>query len=51
MPYSFVVAQNNTNQIIYGAGGLPTAIVIDRKGIIRYIETGSHTAFDEGSSA
>lgn len=41
LPYSFVVSQNNTNQIIYGAGGLPTAIVIDRKGIIRYIETGT----------
>ena len=42
LPYSFVVSQNNTNQIIYGAGGLPTAIVIDRKGIIRYIETGTN---------
>lgn len=41
LPYSFVVSQNNTNQIIYGAGALPTAIVIDRKGIIRYIETGT----------
>ena len=42
LPYSFVVAQNNTNQIIYGAGGLPTAVVVDRKGIIRYIETGTN---------
>lgn len=41
LPYSFVVSQNNTNQIVYGAGGLPTAIVIDRKGIVRYIETGT----------
>lgn len=42
LPYSFVVSQNNTNQIIYGAGGLPTAVIIDRKGIIRYIETGTN---------
>jgi thiol-disulfide isomerase/thioredoxin len=41
LPYSFVVSQNNTNQIIYGAGGLPTAIIIDRQGIVRYIETGT----------
>ena len=42
LPYSFVVSQNNTNQIIYGAGGLPTAVVIDRKGVVRYIETGTN---------
>lgn len=42
LPYSFVVAQNNTNQIVYGAGALPTAVIIDRKGIIRYIETGTN---------
>lgn len=42
LPYSFVVAQNATNQIIYGAGALPTAVIIDRKGIIRYIETGTN---------
>jgi thiol-disulfide isomerase/thioredoxin len=48
LPYSFVVAQNNTNQTVYGAGGLPTAVVIDRKGIIRYLETGtSPTRNDE----
>jgi cytochrome c biogenesis protein CcmG, thiol:disulfide interchange protein DsbE len=42
LPYPFVISQNNTNQIIYGAGGLPTAIIIDRKGIVRYIETGTN---------
>ena len=42
LPYSFVVAQNNTNQIVYGAGAIPTAVIIDRKGIVRYIETGSN---------
>ncbi|HRH44559.1 MAG TPA: TlpA disulfide reductase family protein [Pyrinomonadaceae bacterium] len=42
LPYSFVVAENNTNQIVYGAGTIPTAVIIDRKGIVRYIETGSN---------
>lgn len=42
LPYSFVVAENNTNQIVYGAGFIPTAVIIDRKGIIRYIETGTN---------
>ena len=42
LSYSFIVSQNNTNQMTYGAGALPTAVVIDRKGIIRYIETGSN---------
>ncbi|MBX7173981.1 MAG: TlpA family protein disulfide reductase [Pyrinomonadaceae bacterium] len=42
LPYSFVVSQNNTNQIVYGAGAIPTAVIIDRKGIVRYIETGSN---------
>lgn len=43
LPYSFVISQNNTNQIVYGAGALPTAVIIDRKGIIRYIETGTNS--------
>ncbi len=43
LPYSFVVSQNNTNQILYGAGTLPTAVIIDRRGIIRYIESGSNS--------
>lgn len=41
LPYPFVVAQSNTTQNTYGATGLPTVVIIDRKGIIRYIETGT----------
>ncbi|CAN5662519.1 hypothetical protein BH24ACI2_BH24ACI2_05830 [soil metagenome] len=41
LPYDFVVAKDNTNQIIYGANNIPTAVLIDRKGIVRYVETGS----------
>jgi peroxiredoxin len=41
LPYDIVVAADRTNQTIYGASGIPTTVLIDRKGIIRYIETGS----------
>jgi len=47
LPYDFVVAKDNTNQIIYGAGAIPTAVLIDRKGVIRYIETGSSPSREE----
>jgi thiol-disulfide isomerase/thioredoxin len=41
VPYSFVVAKHTGNQLTYGATAIPTAVLIDRKGIIRYIETGA----------
>ena len=41
LPYDFVVAKDQSAQILYGATALPTAVIIDRKGIIRYIETGT----------
>jgi len=41
LPYDFVVAKHTGNQINYGATAIPTAVLIDRKGVIRYIETGS----------
>ena len=41
LPYDFVVTDGQQTQLAYGATGLPTAVVIDRKGIIRYIETGT----------
>ncbi|MGI8642107.1 MAG: redoxin family protein [Pyrinomonadaceae bacterium] len=47
LPYNFVVAKNNTNQIVYGATSIPTAVLIDRKGVIRYIETGSSPTREE----
>lgn len=42
LPYGVAVADNQTNQTIYGANAIPTAVVIDRKGIIRYIESGTN---------
>jgi thiol-disulfide isomerase/thioredoxin len=39
--YDFVVGKDMTNQIIYDATSLPTTVIIDRKGIIRYAEAGA----------
>jgi thiol-disulfide isomerase/thioredoxin len=38
LAYDFVISKDMTNQIIYGATLLPTAVIIDRKGVIRYAE-------------
>ena len=43
IPYDFVVAKDQGIQYLYGGTSLPTAVLIDRKGIIRYIETGVST--------
>ncbi len=42
LPYDFVVAKDQSSQQLYGATGLPTAVLIDRKGVIRYIESGTN---------
>lgn len=39
--YDILVATDQQSQLLYSATSLPTAILIDRKGVIRYIETGS----------
>ena len=41
LPYDFVIAKGQANQIMYQATSLPTTVLIDRKGIIRYLETGT----------
>lgn len=41
LPYDLVVAKDQSIQLLYGATALPTSVLIDRKGIIRYIETGT----------
>ena len=47
LPYEFAVAKDNSNQSIYGAGSIPTTVLIDRKGIVRYIETGTSRTREE----
>ena len=41
LPYDFVVGKDITNQSNYGATSIPTTVLIDRKGVVRYIESGS----------
>ncbi len=47
LPYQFAVAKDNTNQSVYGAGSIPTTVLIDRKGIVRYVETGTSASREE----
>lgn len=47
LPYSIAVAGDQTNQIIYGARDIPTAVLIDRKGRIRYVEIGTNKSREE----
>jgi thiol-disulfide isomerase/thioredoxin len=41
LPYGIAVAGNDDNLRNYGVSGIPTAIIIDRRGIIRYVGTGT----------
>ena len=41
LPYDFVISKGQANQITYNSTSLPTTVLIDRKGIIRYLETGT----------
>ena len=47
LPFSFVVAKHTGNQLTYGATAIPTTVLIDRRGIIRYIETGAGVSREE----
>ncbi len=40
LAYDFVVGKHMDNHLAYGALTLPTTVIIDRKGIIRYVEAG-----------
>jgi thiol-disulfide isomerase/thioredoxin len=41
LTYDMAVARDETNHRTYGASAIPTAVLIDRKGVVRYIETGT----------
>jgi thiol-disulfide isomerase/thioredoxin len=43
LPYDFVVFDDQQTQMAYAATALPTAVIIDRKGKIRYIDSGTST--------
>ena len=42
LPYEFGVAKDAMTQKAWGATSLPTAVIIDRKGIVRYLESGTN---------
>jgi thiol-disulfide isomerase/thioredoxin len=41
LTYDLIIGNDNSNQINFSAFALPTTVIIDRKGIIRYVETGA----------
>ncbi|HUF05741.1 MAG TPA: TlpA disulfide reductase family protein [Aridibacter sp.] len=43
LPYGIAVADGQANQLLYGAMSIPTTVIIDRKGVVRYVETGAGT--------
>ena len=47
LPYEFVITKDIATQMTYGASAIPTTVLIDRKGIIRYIETGTSASREE----
>ncbi len=40
LPYGFAVANDEANDLSYGVTSIPTAILIDRRGVVRYISVG-----------
>jgi len=44
MPYEIAVGDGQQAQIFYGAMLLPTTVLIDRKGNVRYIATGTNSS-------
>jgi len=41
LPYAHIVAANNDNNYLYGVRSIPTAILLDRVGRVRFITTGA----------
>ena len=46
LPYGIAVAAGEDNMRNYGVTGIPTAVLIDRRGIVRFIDTGG----DQGTA-
>lgn len=44
LPYGFAVDDSNKNGINYGVAAIPTAVLIDRRGRVRYITVGASDA-------
>jgi thiol-disulfide isomerase/thioredoxin len=46
LPYGIAIAAGEDNMRNYGVTGIPTAVLIDRRGIVRFIDTGG----DQGTA-
>ncbi|MBA3805800.1 MAG: TlpA family protein disulfide reductase [Acidobacteria bacterium] len=46
LPYGIAIADTEDNMRNYGVMGIPTAVLIDRRGIVRFIDTGG----DQGTA-
>lgn len=44
LTYDFLVAKDETNHKAFGATAIPTAAILDRNGVIRYLETGTNVS-------
>lgn len=51
VPYGFAVSGTTVNDLNYSVASIPTAVLIDRRGIIRFIETGSGGNSEEIAAA
>jgi thiol-disulfide isomerase/thioredoxin len=40
LPYGFAIGDKRANQRLYGISAYPTAVLIDRRGVVRYISIG-----------
>jgi thiol-disulfide isomerase/thioredoxin len=47
LPYPFAVADDDVNAIKYAVSAIPTTVIIDRKGIVRFIGTGYAAGADK----
>jgi len=43
LPYGFAIGNNRANQRLYGISAYPTAVLIDRRGVVRHISIGVNT--------
>ncbi len=47
VPYDFAVTTSSESLLAYGVTGLPTTVLIDRKGTVRYVESGTSANREE----
>lgn len=50
LPYPFAIAKDDDNDLTYGVRNIPTAFLIDRRGVVRYITVGASDSSDDSLS-